>query len=438
LNRLLFQTQVYLEKKLIHRLHVLNPLTNTDIIGNVLYFMVMGKSKKSTAQSPVSVEYALVVPPTPTVSKVPPLTDIVQLNISLHNASKDGVPAIGVSTSVPTQKTWTLSGPVSEQVEAKEFEALSSPLPPAAEMSFQSSTTSNATATSLKRQSVPGKNKTVDDLEANRASTTSHENLIIDKFPQRKPGLKITTKFKSEDDGPQTAGIIGVGTKQSISPLSINFPKSAYPAMDGFGGRNSSIVVGLKGRRTTLVPKGVVSQRGERINDSEVGQVVPAETNSRRRQISYMNSVQNSKASIEQWKESLSAAIEADSEYKKMSVGGVTASKEEWFYDAVLIATDSDFLETSRIRQMFRDNAVNPSDAVLFEMPPYTGEDPQIRARINDDLVCDFCLPTEAQLRHRSPWVRFFHEYKCYGFILLLTAGILGFIWYLAMASKKE
>lgn len=47
LNKILFQTQVYLGKKLIHRLHVLNPLTNTDIIGNVLYFMVKRKAAAS-------------------------------------------------------------------------------------------------------------------------------------------------------------------------------------------------------------------------------------------------------------------------------------------------------------------------------------------------------------------------------------------------------
>lgn len=41
LNKILFQTQIYLGKKLIHRLHVLNPLTNSDIIGNVLYFKVV-------------------------------------------------------------------------------------------------------------------------------------------------------------------------------------------------------------------------------------------------------------------------------------------------------------------------------------------------------------------------------------------------------------
>lgn len=43
LNKILFQTQMYLGKKLIHRLQVLNPLTNTDIIGHIQYFMVQRK-----------------------------------------------------------------------------------------------------------------------------------------------------------------------------------------------------------------------------------------------------------------------------------------------------------------------------------------------------------------------------------------------------------
>lgn len=38
LNKALFQTQVYLGKNLIHRVKLLNPLTNTDIIGHVQYF----------------------------------------------------------------------------------------------------------------------------------------------------------------------------------------------------------------------------------------------------------------------------------------------------------------------------------------------------------------------------------------------------------------
>jgi hypothetical protein len=43
LNKILFQTQWRGEKRLIHRLNVLNPLTNTDIIGDVQYFLVVTK-----------------------------------------------------------------------------------------------------------------------------------------------------------------------------------------------------------------------------------------------------------------------------------------------------------------------------------------------------------------------------------------------------------
>lgn len=50
LNKILFQTQLYMEKRLIHRLHVLNPLTNTDIIGHVQYFKIRPKNSKSFAE----------------------------------------------------------------------------------------------------------------------------------------------------------------------------------------------------------------------------------------------------------------------------------------------------------------------------------------------------------------------------------------------------
>ncbi|KAI8910211.1 hypothetical protein EDD86DRAFT_189849 [Gorgonomyces haynaldii] len=42
LNKILFQTQTYHGKRLLHRLWVLNPLTNSDIIGDVEYFSVEG------------------------------------------------------------------------------------------------------------------------------------------------------------------------------------------------------------------------------------------------------------------------------------------------------------------------------------------------------------------------------------------------------------
>lgn len=74
-------------------------------------------------------------------------------------------------------------------------------------------------------------------------------------------------------------------------------------------------------------------------------------------------------------------------------------------FDAVLLATDGDFLEQSRIRAIFRENAVHQQDAVLFEMPPFTGDDNNdgvtnaLRGNrlLTDEGVipCDFCFPTD-------------------------------------------
>jgi hypothetical protein len=52
LNKVLFQTQVIKGKKYIHRLHVLNPLSNLDIVGDVLYFQVKPIKSKLVALVP--------------------------------------------------------------------------------------------------------------------------------------------------------------------------------------------------------------------------------------------------------------------------------------------------------------------------------------------------------------------------------------------------
>lgn len=52
MNKILFQTQNYNDKRLLHRLFVLNPLTNSDIVGDVEYFKVEGLEELD-ATSPV-------------------------------------------------------------------------------------------------------------------------------------------------------------------------------------------------------------------------------------------------------------------------------------------------------------------------------------------------------------------------------------------------
>jgi hypothetical protein len=50
------------------------------------------------------------------------------------------------------------------------------------------------------------------------------------------------------------------------------------------------------------------------------------------------------------------------------------------FYDAILFATDSDFLEQSACRATFKANAINMEEAQLLEMAPFNGE-PETVAR---------------------------------------------------------
>ncbi|KAH9244406.1 hypothetical protein BASA81_018193 [Batrachochytrium salamandrivorans] len=88
-------------------------------------------------------------------------------------------------------------------------------------------------------------------------------------------------------------------------------------------------------------------------------------------------------------------------------------------YDAFLIATDNDFLESSKIRALFRENAIVPDDAKLFEMPAYTGEQqssPTVEI-VEDSLLCEWCYPSSQVLSQTTPCIRAFHRAKkirCY------------------------
>jgi hypothetical protein len=96
------------------------------------------------------------------------------------------------------------------------------------------------------------------------------------------------------------------------------------------------------------------------------------------------------------------------------------------YYDAWLIATDTDFLESSKIRAMFRENAAQPSDFALFEMAPYTGETASRAANQAASVsLCDKCFPSDRQLRRLPLGLQVFHHLKCYLLVILLAAGNL-------------
>lgn len=57
-------------------------------------------------------------------------------------------------------------------------------------------------------------------------------------------------------------------------------------------------------------------------------------------------------------------------------------------FDAILFATDDDFLSSSKIRKLFLVNAVLNDDATLFEMREYTGEEEQRTLRTDNLALC--------------------------------------------------
>jgi hypothetical protein len=100
------------------------------------------------------------------------------------------------------------------------------------------------------------------------------------------------------------------------------------------------------------------------------------------------------------------------------------------FLDAVYIANDNDFLETSKVRQIFRNNAINPEDAKLFEMKEYTGEERQDQEFeiIGDAFPCESCYPSEQELARMSAPMRFLHVHKCIILATLISVLVVVFI----------
>ncbi|RKP04011.1 hypothetical protein CXG81DRAFT_23424 [Caulochytrium protostelioides] len=113
------------------------------------------------------------------------------------------------------------------------------------------------------------------------------------------------------------------------------------------------------------------------------------------------------------------------------TVAAVEAQARGQFWRAILFATDSDFLESSKIRAVFRDNACVPEDATLFEMKPFTGEPdvPMDVFVVDETNVCEFCFPTSYTLSQLSPRMRVFHRSKIWLILLVLVAVILCFIF---------
>ncbi|KAJ3180188.1 hypothetical protein HDU85_004191 [Gaertneriomyces sp. JEL0708] len=497
LNKILFQTQVYLGKKLIHRLHVLNPLTNTDIIGDVQYFVVKAKDQS-------------------------PSETLLEDGKDTHNA--DDHPNI-IATS--------LADDGGRDGEAGETDTVS-PLRMAGGVirkrksvvarSVPSIITSPATlrqSPTKGRVDLPAPSPAVRDIDAGK----------VQSWTMVAPSVTEITEEEATGPGPQPRkfSIKTLGLKSpyvSANPSSPVRPMSAYPVLESSrhpgefiinippsprspisgaafdfpsGGRG-----GLPERRGTSLdirvvakpPQGMVQMRIHRRNGNraqvppgsvtrfakpvsadEMPQVSPPTPERRRRMFSYVNTMATagSTTSFETWlkiakeehknsprspqkevdglRMSLTRALEAPSDSTAALLNDSTdqvplsASTDESSsdepvitFDAILFATDTDYLESSKIRAVFRQNALTPEDVKHFEMPEYTGQaesPPPPIIVIDDSALCEWCYPSSSRLATMPPFMRLFHRSKCWFLLVVVAISLFCFIFFTLKAGDE-
>ncbi|KAJ3349895.1 hypothetical protein GGF32_005183 [Allomyces javanicus] len=503
LNKILFQTQVYLGRKLIHRIHVLNPLTNTDIIGNVLYFIVKPVPPSITKSAAVDAPRAA---PTPFVPRLhldieraaPPTTSRRKSSIfgtllpSRRSSMQPDTAATSVSdvTLLTTPQTWTMK---TQLVATLDDDARTA-----------SPSSGNLIAQAARRLSTSGRRRSLAPPTALESTGGSVATVLSDASHPEVPVL-TATRHRGSVFSTRTTSSSAAGTIKPKKPRSASMGNARMHSSGSGGGSliasptaasdttsrrrhtaygtaiaaplghsspmivksttgiisklpSGPIVVGQHRAAVTKVsvPPGTVTQFAVPVPVDALPQVAPATPPRRRRGMSLSNSNQED---VVEWMHQVrmaaalgasgGAAGAADAPIPEDEDLATTAEPvvesadtdavavdDAVFYDAVLIATDNDFLESAAVRAVFRDNALSPSDAALFELPPYTGEcdsptvahDPssehpqQQQPRtalpmvlfVDDTPLCDSCLPSRS-----SGWLTFSpHRCKCYFIVL--------------------
>jgi hypothetical protein len=154
------------------------------------------------------------------------------------------------------------------------------------------------------------------------------------------------------------------------------------------------------------ISPGQVTQFAEPVPLDQISTVVPKTQKSQKRVLSYRNAISASgvPASFYEWARMLKNDHTGDnydnvdfsrlarSDQVQISEGEREKDINENTWDAILFATDDDYLSSTAVRRMFLENAINSADSKLFEMKEYTGDDEAPRTRdvyIPEQPMCE-------------------------------------------------
>ena len=307
-----------LKKKYIHRLHVLNPLTNSDIIGNVEYYLV----KPTLPEGPQS----------PGIERSGPITISTSNLPNSHNT--DAISPSVFAIDRQEKAKWTVGKHKISNEEDLKSDNTQYPAP---------LVNSETKIVQFPMDSV---------FPVSRSSKKSHSLNISILLPDERPF------FNDSENVEITPGVL---TQFSVpipaEKLNIVIPKTQSGNRRAFSYRNavsaSTVPVSFL-EWTKLIEQ-------DRTVIEETSEIDFDKFDSSR----FDNHTENDTISM--------------------------SSSQGQIYDAILFATDDDYLGSSKVRQIFADNALNPEEAKLFEMKEYTGDNRS--ARRDDNLVeTSMCL----------------------------------------------
>ncbi|KAJ3329970.1 hypothetical protein HDU76_006735 [Blyttiomyces sp. JEL0837] len=484
LNKILFQTQVYLGKKLIHRLHVLNPLTNTDIIGNVQYFMVkpsgmpVGKTQAPSAKTagsdegPQILSTAIVIDKSPTLAS-PASAQSKRPSFSMNIRKKQGPTLSPINTTLsssgkelpppsPSVKeveqgsatSWTMAGPKVADISTEDG------LSPASAGGLQNFVRKMSYSLSPRRES------TFADA-ARRGSSRNQPAISPATVPARSPSSIYSNPFEENAMRKRAISLNEGPTQDPEVPQSRRNTAYDFDAIVKQPTGPIYMSPDKQDQNKVVIPPGSVTRFAVPVPTKELLDVLPKTAKNRRRSLSYVNAVTaaGTKATFEEWlamvqedehgKEGeeegdydivkpfgtpVKGLIQEEGEDEKVEVITDVDKLEPESpkkkvesannvsvitYNAILFATDNDFLESSKMRAIFKENSLQPEDCVLFEMPPFTGqEESPIMIIVDEPQSCEWCYPSERTLRDSSPFMKAFHRSKCYVAALMLMLAL--------------
>lgn len=202
------------------------------------------------------------------------------------------------------------------------------------------------------------------------------------------------------EDGKSDVSLLSLPALPEMKQIQVGVDKY-FPSKNSKKRHSLSITINLPNSFADLdtfkkvdISPGFVTQFSVPIPAEKLDSLIPKIIAGNRRALSYRNALSASTAPVSflEWtrliEQEAELGVDGPSFYEDINISLLgpaiskntddspanSSKKEQCFYDAVLFATDDDYLGSSKIRKLFNENALDVEEVKLFEMKEYTGE----------------------------------------------------------------